>query len=212
MDSAPVSFADEDLVMYVIGLNGPPRCGKDSIGHALSAIIEDRHGVQACMVQLSLPMRETVYSLLGIPYSQTHYEAHKDDPQPIFNGDSIRRAMIDLSEEHCKRKYGNDFWCRSAMGRIETWRHPNFAVPELVIITDYGFPHEPLFFEDIVGQENHLLVRVNRPGKDFSNDSRGWVVAGQSREVYNEGTDLSQIATEGQRVYGHLMNQLGWQF
>lgn len=188
---------------YLIGLSGPPRSGKDSIGNTLAAIIEDRHGVQPQVMALSTPMRMVVYCLLGIEYSVAHYERHKDDPQEALGGKTIRQAMIALSEQHVKPLYGHGFWGASLLR--QRWE----PLPSVVIVTDMGFEAEVGVFEAEYGLGNVAWPQIVRPGTDFSNDSRSYVGSPDRRTTIINDSD---VPTAAQRLYGRLVNQLRMDF
>lgn len=188
---------------YLIGMSGPPRSGKDTIGAALGAMIEDKSGAKVQILALSTPMREVVYALLGVPYSVTHYELHKDDPQPAFGGKSIRWAMIDLSEQHIKPAYGKDFWAHSMLGRM--WE----PAPQVLIVTDMGFDAEVNALTDRFGLHNVLYPQIVRPGCDFSNDSRSYVGTPIRRiSIINDGS----VEDAALQLYGRIAVEYGWEF
>jgi hypothetical protein len=190
--------------MYVIGMNGPPRSGKDTLAHGLAAIIEDKHEIQSQLLALSQPMRDTVYAMLGLQYSQTHYEQNKDSSQPGLHGATIREAMIAVSEEHVKPRYGREFWNHALWNRI--W--PDCKV---LIITDYGFQFEPEWFEGLVGAENHLTIQIHRTARTYAGDSRSYVTSENMLLVTNNGI-LDTVPRVVQNLYAELVSQLGWKF
>jgi hypothetical protein len=192
---------------YLIGFSGPPRSGKDTFGKALAALIEDLHGVQPQLLACSTPMREVVYALLGHPYDVVHYERCKDEPQDILGGTSIRQAMIALSEKHIKPAYGQDFWGRSLIERL--WD----PAPQVVIVTDMGFPSEMLAFERRFGAENCVWPQIEREGHDFSGDSRSYV--GSPDRVIRVGNNEpghAAISRRCQVLLGILEDRYGWTF
>lgn len=188
---------------YLIGFAGPPRSGKDTLARHLAAIIEDRHGIQPQLIACSTPMREVVYCMLGIPYSVTHYDTHKDIPQPGLGGKSIRQAMIALSEDHVKPTYGHQFWGMAALAR--RWD----PKPAVVIITDCGFDAEVELFTGEYGMANVVYPQISRVGCSFEGDSRSYVgTPGRTTSIINDGTP----EVEAGRIYGRLVNQFGWVF
>jgi len=194
---------DETKPTLLIGMSGPPRSGKDTIGRMLGAVIEDIHGIQPQVLALSLPMRSVVYCMLGIDYSESHYELHKDDPQDAFGGKSIRQAMIAFTEEHVKPTYGRGFWAKSLIGRL--WE----PKPRVVIITDMGFEEEVDEFSAHFGLENTFYPQITRPGCSFKGDSRSFVGPHERRtSIIND----SDVATAAHRIYGRLVNQFHWDF
>lgn len=194
---------DTDKPTLLIGMSGPPRSGKDTIGSALASVIEDEHGIQPQLLALSTPMREVVYAMLGIEYSATHYERCKDIPQDDLNGRSIRQAMIAFTEEHVKPSYGQGFWAKSLLGRM--WE----PQPHVLIVTDMGFPEEVEVFSARFGVENTFYPQITRTGCSFEGDSRSYVGVPERRTtIINDG----EIMTSARRIYGRLVNQFKWDF
>lgn len=188
---------------YLVGISGPPRSGKDSVGHMLAAILEDRQGIQAQMLACSTPMREAVYALLGQPYALTHYEQHKDDPQEIFGGQSIRQAMIALSEEHAKPRYGQGFWGKSLLGRV--WD----PAPKLIIVTDMGFQAEVEVLEERFSPHRCAWAQLQRPGYDFSKDSRSYVGTPDYAVQIDNTSTVEECA---ERLFEYLVMGFCWDF
>lgn len=192
--------------MYLIGLSGPPRSGKDTLGLMLRKEFQ-RNGILASTCALSFRMRQAVYGLLGIEYTLEHYETYKDQPQELFHGRTIRQEMIELSERHMKPRLGQDFWAHAWLIHIR--RHPETQV---AIITDMGFQSEIEKFEDELGAENCAWVQIQRDGYDFSKDSRSYVGGNvNNSHISNNGT-VGDLLTEAIRIYGRCRNNYGWQF
>ncbi len=192
-----------DKPTLMVGMSGPPRSGKDTIGHALAALIEDRHHTQPQLLALSTPMREVVYAMLGIEYSVTHYERWKDVPQEDFNGRSIRQAMIAFTEEHVKPSYGKGFWAKSLLGRM--WE----PQPRVLIITDVGFPEEVEVLTERFGRDNVVYPQITRVGCTFDGDSRSFVgTPGQKTTIIND----SNVPAAAEALYQRLRHEFGWNF
>lgn len=192
---------------YLIGLSGPPRSGKDSVGVALAKIIRERHPVTVCSRALSMPMRKTIYAMIGKEYTLEHYETSKDIPMGELDGRTIRQAMIQLSEEWVKPTYGQGFWGHALLNTL-----PMEGGTRVVIVTDMGFEAEVDVFVEAFGAENCLWPQITRPGCDFSTDSRSYVGRPEQRTaIINEGESLDQVTTAAGRIYGRMLNQFGWE-
>lgn len=50
---------------YLVGLSGPPRSGKDTLGNLVAGMLREK-GVEVEVHALSLPMRLAVYGMLGL--------------------------------------------------------------------------------------------------------------------------------------------------
>lgn len=185
--------------MYIIGLNGPPRCGKDSIGAALSKLINQ--GGYAERHALSSPMRRSVFSMMGLPYADDTYESLKDTVLPAL-GTTIRQAMIDLSEDHVKPKYGTDFWSQSLLRAADI---VNFPANGVLIVTDIGFQPECDVFDKAVGADRHVTVQISREGFNWGNDSRLYCHGENWIQVDN----VSIESTAGE-ILQHLRDSRGW--
>lgn len=201
-------LADQELdaktIPYLVGISGPPRSGKDSVGYALARLIKQRHGAVVSVRALSMPMRKTIYAMIGEDYTLEHYENNKDVPIEALSGASIRQAMIALSETYVKPAYGHSFWAKALINSVPEGAH-------VVIVTDMGFPEEVDVLRDHFGSAQCVWPQVTRPGTSFDGDSRSYVGDGEYRTtVINEGEDLDQIEVCAGRIYGRLLNQFGW--
>lgn len=184
----------------VVGLSGPPRSGKDTICDALAEHITTRYRIAVDRVSLATPMRKVVYTLLGMDFDPVHYHDCKDEPQEMFAGTSIRQAMIDISEEYVKPKYGQNFWARSAIQAANPAAH-------ILIVSDMGFDIEVETFETIFGVENCAWINLYREGTNFSKDSRSHVGSpGRTLSLYNNGTVDEAV----QKLAFHLFDWHNW--
>lgn len=188
--------------MYIVGFNGPPHCGKDTIANALTGAIRARgYQIQTQREALSLPMRKVAFELLGLVYNPTYYENQKDESQPILKGDSIRQLIIKLSEQFIKPTYGQNFWAR----RLLLHAMPELANHnKLLIVSDIGFQAECDEF-DLVADGGFLTVQLQREGTDWSKDSRGYCHGSLHVTVENNET----IFEAADHVVSAMI-RLGW--
>lgn len=191
---------------YVIGISGPPRSGKDTLGTFLSNAVEDTYGATPRMVALSMPMRHTVFAMMGRAYDGRVYEREKDTAQKALGGETLREAMIALSEEHVKSRYGKGFWARSAFAYGD---QPHTATP-LAVVTDMGFPEEVEVLEQMFGAHNCMWVQLSRPGFDFSRDSRHFVGGELAVKLDNTGTNLGAFFPAATRLILEVAYHRGW--
>lgn len=183
---------------YLVGFSGPPHSGKDTLGLHLAKILRERmipYEVHA----LSLPMRLSVYGLLGLEYSVEHYDANKDKEFETILGrmTTIRQEMIALSETHVKPRLGHGWWARALLNR----RQGDFGV---IIVTDMGFAAEHDVFQEEFGPSHCAWIHLHREGTDWSKDSRSYI--GKGCHIHNDG----DASTEARRIYGRLVNQYHW--
>ncbi len=192
---------------YLIGLSGPPRSGKDSVGVALAHRIRERHPVTVCVRALSMPMRKTIYAMIGKEYTLDHYETSKDIPLPELGGRTIRQAMIALSEEHVKPSYGQGFWSSSLLNTL-----PIEGGTRVIIVTDMGFAAEVDVFVKAFGAENCMWPQITRPHCTFEGDSRSYVGRSEQRTaIIHEGESLDQVTAAAEKTYRRMLDQFHWE-
>jgi hypothetical protein len=193
--------------MFVVGFNGPPECGKDTMAEMLADKM-DQQGVTlpVRMESLSMPLRQIAYQMVGWPSDSLdgeQYAVFKTTWFPEFERYG-RQIMIDISERFLKPVYGIE-----VMAKMLLTRNENFH--GILLVRDCGFQIEVDPIAKAIGAKNLYLAQVHRPGKDFSNDSREWVYNpdGGFMRVDNN-SDLEHLRTEAGRLYGRLVNQMGW--
>ena len=154
-----------ELPRRVVFLNGPPGCGKDTLGHLLAGTLLP--GVR--LRKLAEPLKNATHALYGVRAVHGAFEATKGEPNAVFFGLTPRQAYIDVSERLVKPALGVDFFGRVLARAILADHAP------LTIITDSGFEPEARPIIDAVGAENCLLFRIHRTGHTFAGDSRSYI-------------------------------------
>jgi ribulose-5-phosphate 4-epimerase/fuculose-1-phosphate aldolase len=86
---------------------------------------------------------------------------------------------------------------------------PPYPFNGVVLIRDSGFQCEINPLVDAVGADNLMIVRVNRPGYDFSRDSREWVTHKHVYEADNSA-GLTELKSQAETLYTCLTQFLGW--
>jgi hypothetical protein len=177
----------------IVLLNGPPRCGKDTV----ATYLEKEHGFYH--TKFAKALKEGVHAILRLgtfdvmnrftPHPHDYYEQFKDTQMPEFLGYTPREGYISLSEEYMKDRFGKSIY-------------GDLLLPELlgvnndkIVVSDSGF------FGEMIPILNHrkkfeiVLVRITRPGTSFEGDSRSYVtkancdhVALPSGDIENDGT------------------------
>jgi hypothetical protein len=188
---------------YIIGLNGPPRCGKDTIGVRLKERLDGLTNLPVHQQALAATMRDGAYAILGMSGGQKHYDSIKDQPLEMLGGKTFRRFMIDMSETFVKTQYGQDFWGRLMLNRNRVWWN---VIPSIIIVTDIGFKAE---VEYLCGKStSYLGIQVDRVGTDFYNDSRGYCwsqnYGGIDLALSNNGTVDEAVDEILQLISGRL--------
>lgn len=149
-----------EAITYVI-FNGPPGSGKTTISRAVARLLHDHYPRRVITDSFAAPMKHFVATMLGEQY----HDMQKDKLRAELNGYSVREFLIDLSENYIKPRYGTD-----AYGRWLVHRSLRYTpTPLYVVVDDSGFA------EELNAVPNHVLVRVDRKGHDFTNDSRNYL-------------------------------------
>lgn len=217
--------------MRIIGFNGPPRVGKDTLAKHIVLNEDDEtrfksddgysgggiyapgypkdwgHPSNILTEALVMPCRFAAFAFLGRPYDPVIYEQIKDEPQDCWRGWTLRQFMISLSEEHLKQKFGQGFYgeCLANKHRGSQRVYDNDI---LMLVTDIGFQAEVDILSELVAPENFLLVHVHRNNADFTNDSRGWCTHDNTFVCQNFGPpDLG-----AEEILQHAYDSLGWEF
>lgn len=164
----------------IILFNGPPRSGKDTASIiALRAL-----GNNAIGYRFAEPIKDAVHALFGMRgLLAEHYDPVKDEPSDDFLGMTPRDAYIWLSEQAVKPQFGPEFFTKVAIRKIR-----RMAKPLQVVVSDCGFQPEVDGMLNEFGEENVLVIKLVRPGCDFSKDSRGYVMAPNYSIVENDST------------------------
>lgn len=186
--------------MYVIGISGPPRSGKDTLAKHLQTMLEDRFVIPTLVHSLSKPMRRMAFHVIGRIYSVPEYERLKDQPLDELEGGTIRELMIGLSEQFMKPRYGKAVWAKLLLNRLPA------KFPGIIIVPDFGFPSESEHFMRVFGEDNVLAIQLTRAGFDWGNDSRSYVSATYNLGLENSG-DFESMC---KRIIDRAVNHLGW--
>lgn len=181
------------MTKRIVLLNGPPRCGKDTAGQILReefgavpqkfahALKVGTHALFAAM------LGDLADDAGGDPcHDDAYYEDRKEEPMPEFLGLTPRQAYIAVSEVLMKPTFDRQVFGRILADRIA---HSGTAHP-IHVVTDSGFEPEGMVLVDRFGAHNCTLVRLHRPGCDFSGDSRSYIDLPGVRtlDVQNDGT------------------------
>jgi len=178
----------------IVLLNGPPRCGKDTI----ATYLEKEHGFYH--TKFAKALKEGVHSILRLgtfdlmnrftPLPHDYYEPLKDTRMSEFLGLTPREAYISLSEEYMKEKFGSaiygDLLLRELLG----------VNNDFIVVSDSGFFEEMI---PILNQRNEfetVLLRITRPGTSFDGDSRSYVSQDKCEGVVLPSADIINDATQ----------------
>lgn len=177
----------------VILLNGPPRCGKDTVGLMLA-----EECVHVSIRKFAQPLIDGMQAMFGVSCADGMDKGEQCDQ---LMGHSRRQAAISLSETWFKPMFGDGVFGRILLNVMES-----NDIGKTVVVTDSGFECEakPVFGHFAPGEVE--LVHIRRPGKDFKNDSRGYWQNPRVRShtLLNDGT-LDEL----RRKVKHLIN-INW--
>jgi hypothetical protein len=150
----------------IILFNAPPRAGKDTVLEMMSGLPYEH-------MKFAGPLYKMVQSMFGLTDSfwDDLYENFKEVPSDFLNGMTPREAMIWGSESVIKPKFGKEHFGVVAKRSIAI--HMSEGRPYFAF-SDSGFSEEAGVLVSEYGAENVFLVRIKRPGYDFSNDSRSY--------------------------------------
>mgnify|MGYP006423684957 CR=1 FL=1 len=167
---------DPKIVLF----NAPPRAGKDTAALAGLGI---HKALAPTRVKFSDPVKGGCHASYELNVPIDHYEEVKDTPHADFLGLTPRWAYIKHSESYMKPIHGPDVFGKLAVRRMRKLTSQLFLVP------DSGFEAEALPVIDYFGWDNVFLVRIERTGCDFSNDSRNYLdLPCATYDVENNGT------------------------
>lgn len=151
-------------------LNGPPRCGKDTIGEMLGGMVREAipaEGINSLVVgKFAWP----IVSYMWDTHRVNMHEVNKDLVHPHLHGRTPREVAIAYSEKLCKPLFGQDYFGKRFMQILDD----ALLRPKVCVLTDSGFASEAEVLVNALGQGNVLQVRIARPGCDFRIDSRSY--------------------------------------
>lgn len=189
-------------MVYIVALNGPPHCGKDTIGNALA---DQDWGITSFAFSVARPIRLAGFELLGIPYTDEAYASIKDLPFEVFSGDTFRKWIIRFSETFMKPAYGEAVFGDLARLRIKGLTD-SCKIPAVIFVTDVGFCEEQLRLIDLVGKDNYILIHMYRDGCDWSKDSRNYVYL----DVEKHRVDNNSTVSAAVQTIRSIMIRKGW--
>lgn len=164
---------------FVIVLNGPPGCGKDTIKAELLHRINNRiylgcsEGKFAIGREFKTHLHELAILIAKLDRSEwfTRYEdrALKETPWDKLGGLSQRQFLIKISEEWVKPVFGKSYFGQCLAAEVMK------SLPDSInIVSDGGFIDEiyPLVNSEDV---KVIIVKIHREGASYANDSRRYI-------------------------------------
>ncbi len=149
---------------YII-FNGPPGSGKDEA----CFFLKTNYGFKHLQFKDQLFIETTKYYNVSLDWFLDGYDNRniKETPANELNGLSRRDALIHVSEDIIKPKFGKDYFGVKTAEVIDGVSSYCFS--------DGGFVEEVRPLINTVGQENICIVQLIRNGCSFSSDSRNYI-------------------------------------
>lgn len=168
---AKKQYEGEKCMKKVIIFNGPPSSGKDTFGQEIAREFKGSH--QQFKDALFIATEE--HYGLEPGFIVNNYDK-KEDKFDELDGMTIREALIHVSENVIKPRYGLDYFGKKSAKRLSEG---------LNVFTDGGFEEELNPIIDSVGLENVLIFRLHRTGCSFKNDSRNYLQDREGLLIYD---------------------------
>ena len=150
------------MKQHVIYVNGFKRSGKDTVGQILHT---HRH---ATLFKAATPLYKAIQEVFSLGEGEwaAMYENSKEEPQEALYGMTCRAAMIWLSEDVMKPKFGDTFFGLSLAKRIRD------SDCELAVVSDAGYLRELEACRNLLPDYQHHLIYLYRTGTTNEGDSR----------------------------------------
>lgn len=182
----------------VILLNGPAGSGKDTLGSGLCSRLPG----DSIIEKFAQPIRDAALATFPFLTPET-LDSWKETPFLADTPTTLRQWMISYSEDLMKPAFGEDIFGRLCAERLRE-TEPNFAV-----ITDSGFLLEADVLVNCFGPDNVVLFQIERDGKTFAGDSRGYIdIEDVTTEVIYNVEDRPNIAVN--EMLSLIGSDLGW--
>lgn len=184
--------------MKIILLNGPPGAGKDTAAE----FICEQFCFNSNHIKFSQYLKSAVHALFGFKnVNHDHFEARKNDPVDELGGKTPRQEYIAMAEDFVKQRYSETFFAEN-VARVIMLDQEHESEEQIYVISDLGFQKELDYFLSLFDEEDLIVFRLHREGKDFSKDSREYVKYDKAIDIQNNGSyeDLEKALWEELRV------------
>lgn len=159
----------------VIIFNAPPKSGKDTAANYCCQFLPSVHSqfkkplIEMCARVLSIPLKEFLALYESSKNNEGVFISYSDPLKTCqyFRTFNMRQFMIHISENVMKPIFGDMFFGLEAGKKLsnDKWN----------IFSDGGFPEEIKGLLEYTCKENIIVVKIQRDGCSFENDSRGWI-------------------------------------
>lgn len=187
----------------IILFNGPPGTGKDDG----ASYLEKKYGKFKIAMFKDVLFKKTVdHFQVDYDWFLNEYDNRevKERPEKFLNGLSRRQALIYVSEELIKPKFGKDFFGEKLAEEIE---NNNYRY----LISDLGFVEEIYPLINKFGSDNICIVQIHRNNFSFKGDSRKFVngnlkgefISGGITNIYLADTHPNTVSVDMYRIFNN---------
>lgn len=167
----------------IIIFNGPPGTGKDE-----ACLFFTQKGFTHLSFKHELYKETVKYFGVSMDWFMNGYidRSVKEQKEETLGGRSRREAMIYVSEEVIKPKFGSDYFGLQAATKIKKGRDYCFS--------DGGFVDEIMSVINTSEAERCIIVQLTRDGCDFSSDSRRYIDGNLAEQfIIRRSTEISKL-------------------
>ncbi len=178
----------------VIVLNGAPGAGKDTFRNLL-ANYSDYVRIDYKDILFN-ELLDGVGSVKSQWWLKNYKNGFKDEPQEELNGLSMREVLIGFSENYIKPMKGVNFFADEMVRKIKQ------SPARVFVIADIGFQYE---LDALINEEGFEvnLLRIDKEGCSFDNDSRGSLSYSKMGYINNNGT-IDELEIQAKFVQQYL--------
>jgi len=186
--------------MYIIGIGGFKRSGKDTFGRLLKEAAEQR-GLDVVVTAFANPVRKAAAAAYGVDISLFTNAETKDVVVPQW-GITPRQMMINVGE--AMRSIDPDHW-------VKLWR-PKYTKPDtLVVVTDVRRVNEAVAIKSVSG----TLALLQRPGVEWDGTAIEWLAQHCAQPLYcspfdvlvKNDSDVASLRRHADRIVRRVLDK-----
>jgi hypothetical protein len=164
--------------MYIIFINGPPRSGKDTVADYLVTKGYTK-------MKMAGVLFDDIKKILNLTDEQYNLYREEKKDEPLVFDTTLRQISINYSEKVAIPRHGQYYWSKIF---LENARNSGF---DKIVVSDLGFQREYDYFLNSLRfpYEQFSVIRIEREGCSFANDSREYVSSFDFK-IVNDGSVL----------------------